>query len=73
MEGNRSTVRLELNSEQFLCDQMASIVAAALEGGSDMLLEYLFGECSLLTWLTTAPEDVSPLPRPDDTRCAQGP
>lgn len=30
----------------------------AFEGGSDALLDFLLGECALLHWLATAPEEV---------------
>jgi hypothetical protein len=38
------------------------MLLASLEYGDDALLGHLFTDCALIGWLTSAPEQVAPLP-----------
>lgn len=43
--------------------RVAGLVLTALERGSDEFLQFLFGPCALIEWLTGAPETVVPASR----------
>lgn len=42
----------------------------SFDAGSDAVIDYLLGECNMLQWLASAPEEVVPLPREADPRAA---
>lgn len=44
------------------------MVVSALESGSDEFLAHLFQEGQLISWLTSAPEAITPKSRPNDAR-----
>ena len=44
------------------------MVVSALESGSDEFLAHLFQEGQLISWLTSAPEAITPKSRPNDDR-----
>jgi hypothetical protein len=50
---------------------VAGLIVAALERGSDKLIQHLVGPGQLVRWLTNAPETITPLPRPSDARASE--
>ena len=48
--------------------QVAGMVVSALESGSDEFLAHLFYDGQLISWLTSAPETITPKARPSDAR-----
>lgn len=49
------------------------MLMGALEFGSSTLTAHAFGAAGLLGWLTGAPSEVRPQPRPHDPRADQRP
>ena len=49
------------------------MLMGVLEFGSSTLTAHTFGAAGLLGWLTGAPPQVRPQPRPDDPRASQRP
>ena len=49
------------------------MVVSALESGSDEFLAHLFQEGQLISWLTSAPEAITPKSRPNDDRAGAVP
>lgn len=49
------------------------MLMGALECGTSRIAQHAFGAARLLSWLTGAPLEVKPTPRPGDARAADRP
>lgn len=47
--------------------QMYALLLAVLRRASPVMVSHMFGDCQLITWLLTLPQEVTPIPRPGRT------
>lgn len=62
---------LQFPFNNLLHTQVTSLVLHALDSGTPAVVEHLFEECSLLGWISGAPQQVQPTPREGDQHAAQ--
>ena len=62
---------LQFPFNNLLHTQVTSLVLHALDSGTPAVVEHLFEECSLLGWISQAPQQVQPSPREGDQHAGQ--
>ncbi|KAK9810040.1 hypothetical protein WJX72_003859 [[Myrmecia] bisecta] len=64
---------LQFPFNNLLHQQVVTLINSALANGSDSIIDHLFGPCNLVSWLATAPEQVTPVARANDPRAESRP